>query len=108
MTSVEICLMLDFYGNLLTEKMRKTMEMHYFDDFSLSEIAESENISRQGVQDTLKRAEKILIDYENKLGLMEYTRRKNAAIDKAIELINNNNKEEAVKLLMDLKEDSEN
>jgi len=69
MKSLETALLLDFYGNLLTEKMRGCMEMYYYDDMSLAEIADSENISRQGVHDTIKRAQKTLEEYENKLGL---------------------------------------
>ena len=51
--SVRTDLLLDFYGNLLTPKMRRTCESYYNDDLTLAEIAEAEGISRQGVHDTL-------------------------------------------------------
>jgi uncharacterized protein len=62
-------LLFDFYEPLLTEKQR-TFLVHYFhDDYSLGEIAENFNISRQAVYEHIKRAEVTLIDYESKLGL---------------------------------------
>ena len=67
---VQIALLFDFYGQLLTEKQIEIVDMHYNDDLSLSEISEQFGISRQGVNDTLKRAEKTLFDYEEKLGLV--------------------------------------
>lgn len=66
----EISMLLDFYGQLLTEGQFKAMDMHYNQDLSLSEIAEELEISRQGVHDFIKRGRAILSDYENKLGLM--------------------------------------
>lgn len=60
-----------FYGQLLTAKQRDILSLYCLDDFSLGEIAEDLNISRQGVHDAVKRATKTLEDYENKLGLME-------------------------------------
>lgn len=67
---VQIALLFDFYGQLLTEKQIEIVDMHYNNDLSLSEISEQFGISRQGVYDTLKRAEKTLFDYEEKLGLV--------------------------------------
>lgn len=61
----------DFYGNLLTDKQKEIMEQYCDFDLSLGEIAENLDISRQAVYDTVKRAEKILEDYEGKLGLIE-------------------------------------
>lgn len=66
----EMALLADFYGPLLTEKQRKVWDLHYEQDFSFVEIAELENISRQAVYDFLKRTEKILQEYEDKLGLV--------------------------------------
>lgn len=59
----------DFYGELLTERARRITSQYYCDDLSLSEIAENEGISRQGVRATLKRAEEQLRFFEEKLGL---------------------------------------
>ncbi|MCF0131423.1 MAG: YlxM family DNA-binding protein [Pseudobutyrivibrio sp.] len=61
----------DFYGELLTEHQRTVYEMSVFEDLSLSEIADTLNISRQGVHDMLKRCDHLLCDYENKLHLVE-------------------------------------
>ncbi len=65
-----ITLMYDFYGQLLTERQQKFVELYYGNDYSLGEIAENYGVSRQAVHDTLKRAENILRNYENKLGLV--------------------------------------
>lgn len=67
---VQIALLFDFYGQLLTEKQIEMIDMYYSNDLSLSEISEQLGISRQGVYDTLKRAEKTLFEYEEKLGLV--------------------------------------
>lgn len=61
----------DFYQALLTPKQREYMEMYYLDDFSLVEIAQIANVSRQAVYDNIKRTESILNSYENKLHLYE-------------------------------------
>ncbi|MCR6544216.1 YlxM family DNA-binding protein [Dehalobacterium formicoaceticum] len=61
----------DFYGRLLTKRQQEIMEMFYEDDLSLSEIGEEYSISRQAVYDLLKRTEKNLEGYEEKLSLMD-------------------------------------
>ena len=69
--NVEICLLLDFYGNMLTDRQREIMVLYYEDNLSLSEVASELGISRQGVSDSLKRSEKILYDTEDKLHLLK-------------------------------------
>ncbi len=64
-----INVLLDFYGDMLTEKQRAFIEYYYNDDLSLAEIAENEGITRQGVRDAIKRAESQLYDMEQRLGL---------------------------------------
>ncbi len=59
----------EFYSTLLTEKQMNYMELYYADDFSLGEIAEEYEVSRQAVYDNIKRTSKILEDYEKKLHL---------------------------------------
>ena len=61
--------LLDFYGELLTEKQRDCFDLHYNEDLSLSEIAQQIGISRQGVWDNIRRAEESLKDIEEKTGL---------------------------------------
>ena len=64
-----ISYLLDFYGEILSEKKRSVMEMYYNEDLSLSEIAEQIGISRQGVRDIVKKTEEELFFWEEKLGL---------------------------------------
>lgn len=59
----------EFYSTLLTEKQMNYMELYYADDFSLGEIAEEYEVSRQAVYDNIKRTSKLLEDYEKKLHL---------------------------------------
>ena len=66
--NVEITILLDYYGAMLTEKQRNFLGYYYNDDLSLSEIAENEGITRQGVRDAIKRSEALLYDMEEKLG----------------------------------------
>lgn len=70
--NLDISLLLDFYGDMLTPKQREAAELYHNEDLSLAEIAQHLKITRQGVRDSIKRAEFQLIDYEEKLGL--YTR----------------------------------
>lgn len=62
-------LLLDFYGEILTEHKRNILDMYYNEDFSLAEIAEEIGISRQGVRDAIVKASNELRFYEDKLGL---------------------------------------
>ena len=59
----------DFYQSLLTPKQRSYMALYYLEDFSLGEIAEENNVSRQAVYDNIKRTEAMLEQYEEKLSL---------------------------------------
>lgn len=63
-------MLFDFYGELLTEKQRQYFDLHYNNDLSLNEIAQSEGISRQGVWDIIRRAEESLRRFEEKTGLV--------------------------------------
>ena len=67
---VERTLLYDFYGELLTEHQRQVYGALVMNDMSLSEIAEEYNVSRQGVHDLIKRCDKILNNYEDKLCLI--------------------------------------
>ncbi|MFD2655291.1 putative DNA-binding protein [Gracilibacillus thailandensis] len=61
----------DFYQQLLTDKQRNYMEMYYVEDFSLGEISETSNVSRQAIYDNIRRTEQMLEEYEEKLGLYQ-------------------------------------
>lgn len=67
---VEMALLFDFYGDILTDKQREFFDLYHANDLSLAEIANNEGISRQGVRDIISRAEKILKGMEEKLGLV--------------------------------------
>ena len=69
-TPLEMSLLFDFYGETLTEKQRELFDLYYNEDLSLSEIAEHAGITRQGVRDSIKRAEHALHEMEDKLGLV--------------------------------------
>ncbi|MDE5769889.1 MAG: DNA-binding protein [Oscillospiraceae bacterium] len=62
-------LLLDCYGELLTDRQRQIAELYYNEDFSLSEIAEMQKITRQAVRDSLRHTEQSLIRTEQKLGM---------------------------------------
>ena len=70
-TKIEQAYLYDFYGELLNEHQRRIYEDFVFNDLSLSEIADEEGISRQGVHDLIKRCTKSLEGYEEKLHLLE-------------------------------------
>ncbi len=67
---LEMSLLFDFYGETLTEKQRELFDLYYNEDLSLAEIAEHAGITRQGVRDSVKRAEHALHEMEQKLGLV--------------------------------------
>ena len=73
--NLNIGYLLDFYGELLTDRKRSVMDMYYNEDLSLAEIAEEIGISRQGARDIIKKCEEELLFYEEKLGLVQKLRR---------------------------------
>ncbi len=85
--NLNISLLLDFYGDILSERQRDMLSMYYNEDCSLSEIAEAYDISRQGVRSVLKKGETILTDMENKLGLAaRFIKMRNKSTEIASEL----------------------
>jgi len=77
----EMSLLLDFYGQMLTERQLEIMELHFNDDLSLSEISQQRGISRQGVFDNIKRGKATLFEYELKLGLVDkFTKQRKQAL----------------------------
>lgn len=91
---LNISVLLDFYGQMLTEKQYEAVELYYNNDLSLAEIAEHSKITRQGIRDSIKRAELQLKEYEERLGLAGRFKEIHAGLDeialccKEIELIN--------------------
>ena len=69
MKNLKVSYLLDFYGDVLTERKKEVLDMYYNEDLSLAEIAEQIGISRQGVRDLIKKAEEELLFLEDKLGL---------------------------------------
>ncbi len=65
---LEFVMLLDCYGDLLTEHQKSVMELYYCEDLSLAEIGSPLGITRQAVRDIIKRTENILLNYEEKLG----------------------------------------
>ena len=68
MDALQMTLLFDYYGELLTERQRMCFDLRHNQDLSLAEIAQELNISRQGVHDNLSRAEALLLDMEEKTG----------------------------------------
>lgn len=77
----------DFYQSLLTEKQKSYMSLYYLDDYSLGEIADEYDISRQAVYDNIKRTEAMLEEYEMKLLLFQKFQERTMWIAKMKELI---------------------
>ena len=68
---LKFVMLLDCYGDLLTEHQRSIMELYYCEDLSLAEIGQPLDITRQAVRSIIKRTEDILLNYEEKLGFAE-------------------------------------
>ena len=100
---VEISMLLQIYGNLLTKKQQDVMNLYYNDDLSLSEIAEINKISRQGVNDIIKKGETNLLEYEKVLHIMKTTETNTKMIDSIIfelsKIDDNTSKNELQKIL---------
>lgn len=86
--------LLDFYQVLLTGKQRNYMEMYYLEDYSLGEISELHQVSRQAVYDNIKRTETMLETYENKLHLYEKFSKRTELINQMETVIAENGYEE--------------
>jgi len=69
--TLQKAMLFDFFGDLLTDKQQEYFDLYYNEDLSLSEIAESAGISKQGVYDIISRAEKTLVETEQKTGIIK-------------------------------------
>ena len=81
---VKISMLCQFYGKLLTQKQCEFINDYYNNDLSLSEIAENNNITRQAVRDIIKKGEKKLFEYEEKLQFMKRALNQEKKIEKAL------------------------
>ena len=91
---LEVSLLLDFYGPLLTEKQRDIMGLYFNDDLSLKEISEITNTSRQAIHDLIKRCNSLLLEYEKKLHLLEKSLEIQTSKQRIIKKISNLNIED--------------
>lgn len=82
--NIEISMLNQFYGKLLTQKQYEIIDDYYNNDLSLSEIAENNNITRQAVRDILKKGEKKLFEYEEKVMFMKRTLNQEKKIEKVL------------------------
>ena len=79
--ALQMTLLFDYYGDLLSEKQKNHFDLYYNQDLSLAEIAEETGISRQGVHDALSKAEQALIEFEEKLGCVKKEHRLHDLLD---------------------------
>ena len=82
---LSISVLLDIYGDMLTEKQREVIGFYYNEDLSLSEIGEFEGITRQGVRDSIKRGEAVLLEMEERLGLAKRFRKMQDGIERIVQ-----------------------
>lgn len=82
--NVKISMLNQFYGKLLTQKQHQIIDDYYNNDLSLSEIAENNRITRQAVRDILKKGEKKLFEYEEKLMFMKRTLNQEKKIERVL------------------------
>jgi predicted DNA-binding protein YlxM (UPF0122 family) len=95
----------DFYQSLLTPKQRSYMSLYYLDDYSLGEIAEEYNVSRQAVYDNIKRTEAMLEEYEEKLLLFNKFQERTKLLSKMENMIENDSfdKNQLLEMIQTLK-----
>ena len=104
--NMKLAYLLDFYGDALEERTYSIMQAYYNDDLSLSEIADGEKISRQGVRHIIKKGEEYLTFLESKLGLASHYSELEYAIEKLLKVKHNleteTDAEESKKLILEV------
>ncbi len=85
---IEISILCQIYGKLLTEKQYNFIDDYYNNDLSLSEIADNYGITRQAARDNIKKGENKLFEYEEKLGIMKTTLKNEKTIEDILMQIN--------------------
>ncbi len=101
MKEIKYGVLLDFYGELLTEKQRGALDLYYNEDLSLLEIGEHLNISRQGVHECIKKGCEHLEEYEGVLGLYEKELKKEAIKEEILSLLPSHELSDHIKELLD-------
>ena len=86
----------DLYGELLSPRQYDAFDLYYNEDLSLSELAENLGVTRQGVLDNIRTAEKKLLNFEEKLGFAKKQSKYSAVIDEILEMIENNPPSEGI------------
>ena len=99
---IELSMLCDIYGGLLSEKQRDAVEMYCNEDYSLAEIAENTGISRQGVRDQIMHAQAQLVTLEEKLGLFAQTRSISDKLNKIAEFDEVKNNRSISELVADI------
>ena len=87
--NIEISILSQIYKDILTEKQFEILDQYYNNDYSLSEIAENYNITRQAVRDNIKNGESKLYDLENKLGIMKKNEKQQKILEDIITKLDN-------------------
>ena len=90
---LRVSILLDYYSPMLTDKQKDVIDLYYNEDLSLSEIAEHENITRQGVRDSIKRGEQTLYDMEENFHLVQRSEKYSTLIEEIIRLADEIKKE---------------
>ena len=103
--NVKVSILCDLYGKLLTKKQFEFLDDYYNNDLSLSEIAENNRITRQAVRDIIKKGEKKLFEYEEKLSFMKRMLKQNKKIAKILSQITKIQKEYSDKQIAIILED---
>ena len=109
--AIKFSVLLELYGGLLTEKQYELLDDYYNQDLGLSEIAENLGITRQAVRDNLKKGENNLVQFDEKLGLLEKTQTQKQKLDKICDEmeelkknLDNEQKDKLTKIMQKLKE----
>jgi predicted DNA-binding protein YlxM (UPF0122 family) len=102
--TTRINFLFDFYQALLTPKQRNYMEMYYLEDYSLGEISETYDVSRQAIYDNIRRTEAMLESYENKLHLYTKFLERKKLLEEMNDALTNGNIKHVDTLINALKE----
>lgn len=102
--NVEVGMLYNIYGKMLTEKQKVLIDLYYNNDLSLREIAEDQSISPQGVRDAIKSAEAALYEYEDKIGLMKLENEIMSKVNKIADGIKKLSNEQLESEILEIKE----